>query len=141
MRTSRPTSDQRPLVRSLVRIFAVMALMVVVGARAQSILEFDRWMQAIERRSQSVQRSLAARDAGTAIADAREIGELYGRLEQFFLQRANAASAVKLSQEGRELSASVVRSVAAGDFTAASNAAISVARACRDCHLEYKPLD
>ena len=141
MHTSRPTSDQRPSLRLLVRTFAVMALMVVVGARAQCILEFDRWMQAVERRSQSVQRSLAARDAGTAIADAREIGELYGRLEQFFLGRANAASAVKLSREGRELSASVVRAAAAGDFMAASSAAISLARACRDCHLEYKPLE
>ncbi len=122
-------------------MFAALALMSVVGARAQSILEFDKWMQPIERRSQSVQRNLAARDAGAATADAREIGELYGRLEQFFLQRADAASAVRLSREGRELSASVIQAVAAGDFKAASGAAISVARACRDCHFEYKPLE
>lgn len=115
--------------------------MAAVGARAQSILEFDKWMQAIERRSQSVQRNLTARDAEAAAADAREIGELYGRLEQFFLKKADAANAVRLSREGRELSASVVRAVAAGDFKAASSAAISVARACRDCHFEYKPLE
>jgi hypothetical protein len=121
-------------------MFAVIALMVAVGARAQSILEFDRWMQAIERKSQSVQRDLASRNAEAATADAREIGELYGRLEQFFLQRDDAASAVQLSRQGKELSASVIRAIAAGDFVAASSAALAVARACRDCHFEYKPL-
>ncbi len=118
-----------------------IALMLAVGARAQSILEFDRWMQVIERKSQSVQRELTTRNGEAAMADAREIGELYGRLERFFLQRDSAASAVKLSREGQVLSASVIRHVAAGDFVAASSAAISIAKACRDCHLEYKPLE
>ena len=110
-------------------------------AFGQSVLDFDEWMQRIDRRSQSVQRSLAARDANAASADAREIGELYGSMEAYFSRRGNADNAVKLSREGRELAAVVVRSVAVGDFAAASRAAVSIAGACRNCHLDYKPLD
>jgi hypothetical protein len=119
--------------------FAVLAAGQV--ALGQSVLDFDEWMQRIDRRSQSVQRNLAAADAGAASADAREIGELYGSMEAYFSRRGNAGNAVKLSREGRELAATVVRSVASKDFATASKAAVSIARACRACHLDYKPLD
>ena len=88
-----------------------------------------------------MQRNLAAEEADAAIADAREIGELYGSMEAYFSRRGNADKAVKLSREGRELAATVVRSVTAKDFATASRAAVSIARACRSCHSEYKPLD
>ena len=45
-------------------------------AFGQSVLDFDEWMQRIDRRSQSVQRHLTAGEANAASADAREIGEL-----------------------------------------------------------------
>ena len=108
---------------------------------AQSVLDFDEWMQKIDRRSQSVQRNLTRKDVNAATADAREIGELYGSMETYFTRRGDAANAVKLSREGRDLAAAVVESVAANDFAAASQAAVGIARACRTCHLEYKPLE
>jgi len=108
---------------------------------AQSILQFDRWMQRIERRSQSVQRHLTAKEAPSAIADAQEISELYQLMEQYFAQRENSANAVKISRDGRDRAAAIVNGVQASDFEAASRSAISLARACRDCHFEYKPLD
>jgi hypothetical protein len=110
-------------------------------AFAQSVLDFDEWMQRIDRRSQSVQRNLAAGDANAAVADAREIGELYSSMEAYFSRRGNADNAVRLSREGRDLAATVVNSAARKDFAAASKAAVSIARACRTCHLDYKPLD
>ena len=108
---------------------------------AQSVLNFDEWMQKIDRRNQSVQRALARKDANTASADAREIGELYGSMETYFTRRGNAANAVKLSKEGQDFAAIIVRSVSANDFGAASKAALSIAHACPTCHLEYKPLE
>jgi hypothetical protein len=108
---------------------------------AQSILEFDGWMQKIDRRNQSVQGNLARKDAPAASTDAREIGDLYQTMETYFTRRGNAANAVKLSKEGKEFAATVVRSVAANDFAAASQAALAIAHACRTCHLEYKPLE
>jgi len=123
---------------TLVAFVVLAAGQVAFG---QSVLDFDEWMQRIDRRSQSVQRHLTAGEANAASADAREIGELYGSMETYFSRRGNADNAVKLSREGRELAAAVVRSVAAQDFATASKAAVSIARGCRTCHLDYKPLD
>jgi hypothetical protein len=125
------------------RIFEVAVAFTLLQpiVRAQSVLDFDEWMQKIDRRSQSVQRNLTRKDVNGATADAREIGELYGSMETYFTRRGNAPNAVKLSKEGRDLAATVVKSVAANDFTGATQAALSIAHACRACHLEYKPLE
>ena len=134
-----------PWGRSGTRVAIAIALAALAAteqvAWAQSVLEFDEWMQKIDRKSQSVQRYLTNKDANGATADARQIGELYGSMEAYFSRKGNAADAVKLSKEGRELAATVVKSVAGKDFAAASQAALSIARACRTCHLAYKPLD
>jgi hypothetical protein len=125
-------------------VTGLAALAVFAAAQVafgESVLDFDEWMQRIDRRSQSVQRNLTAGEANAASADAREIGELYGSMEAYFSRRGNADNAVKLSREGRELAATVVRSVAAKDFATASKVAVSIARGCRTCHLDYKPLD
>ena len=71
----------------------------------------------------------------------RTPGELYGSMEAYFSRRGNPDNDVKVAREGRELAATVVRSVAANDFATASKAAVSIARACRACHWDYKPLD
>ena len=141
------TYERRRALRDRLAMCAavILAALAVLTAGeiafGQSVLDFDEWMQSIDRTSQSVQRNLAAGDANAASADAREIGELYGSMEAYFSRKDNADNAVKLSREGRELAATVVRSVAAKDFAAASKAAVSIARACRSCHSEYKPLD
>jgi hypothetical protein len=122
-------------------LFAIVAALTTEVACAQSVLEFDKWMQRIDRRSQSVQRNLALKDASAAVADAREIGELYKLMEGYFLRKGSADSAVTLSREGEELAATVVRSLQGNDFKAASQAAVSIAKACRTCHFDYKPLD
>jgi len=109
-------------------------------ACAQSILDFDGWMQKIDRRNQSVQRNLASKDAKAASADAQQIVDLYGSMETYFTRRPQSAEAVKLSKEGRDLATTIIRSLAANDFADASKAALDIAHACRACHLQYKPL-
>jgi hypothetical protein len=128
-------------VRTVTGLAALAVFAAGDVAFGQSVLDFDEWMQRIDRRSQSVQRNLAAGEANAASADAREIGELYGSMENYFSRRGNADNAVKLSREGKELAATVISSVAAKDFASASKAAVSIARGCRGCHSEYKPLD
>jgi len=110
-------------------------------AFGQSVLDFDEWMQKIDRKSQSVQRNLAAGDANAVSADAREIAKLYGSMEAYFSRRGNAENAVKLSRDGKELATTVVSFVLAKDFSSASKAVFGITKGCRGCHLEYKPLD
>ncbi len=131
-----------PTSSKVAAVLAAAVLCAAVGTGyAQSILQFDRWMQRIDRRSQSVQRHIDAQDAAAALADARELGELYGLMEDYFQRRGESADAVRISREGASLAADVIRAIEGNDLPAASRSAISIARACRDCHFQYKPLD
>jgi hypothetical protein len=144
MYTSRLTSELRRAWRRRFGVAVVVATGVLAAGQAafgQSVLDFDDWMEKIDRRSQSVQRNLANKSADAASADAREIGDLYGSMETYFTRRGNADNAVKLSKEGKDLAATVIRAAAAKDFAAASQAAVTIAKACRTCHAEYKPLE
>ena len=114
--------------------------LLTVNVGAHSLLDFDRWMQKIEKRSLSMQRSLKRRDASTAVADAREIQTLYLQMRQYFIERGDSASAVELSAHGEHLAARVVEAAGNDDFDAALQAAITLAKECRDCHADYKPL-
>jgi hypothetical protein len=99
-------------------------------------------MQKIDRRSQSIQRNLAARELVGALADAREVGELYRLMEGYFGRRGgNSEDAVKFSRDGAALADAVVKSLQGNDFDGASEFATSITRACRECHVRYKPLD
>jgi hypothetical protein len=126
--------------RIIKRLLPVALVVLQQTAVAQSIFDFDEWMQRIDRRSQSIQRNLARKDAHGASVDAEELGDLYGSMETFFARRGDAPTAVKLSKDGRQFAAAVVKSATAGDFAAASQAALEIAHACRTCHLQYKPL-
>lgn len=122
-------------------VLATCFIAAVKPAASQSILQFDSWMQKVDRRSQSIQRNLAVRDSAAALADAREIGKLYRLMEDYFTQRGDAVDAVKLASDGATLADAVARSLQGNDFTTAFVSATSIARACRDCHIKYKPLD
>ena len=119
---------------------AVAGMATASLASAATILELDKWMQQIDRRSQEVQRSISRRDADTATADARELERLYQWVEEYFARPGNAADAVQVSKEGRELAATIVRSVAKNDYAAAQTAALRIAHSCSACHDVYKPL-
>ena len=120
---------------------AALALLACATARAPaaSILDFDVWMHAIDQRSVSVQQHIEARDAATATADARELERLYGLMEDWFVKDGTAPDAVTLSHDGRALAASIPAALASQDYTAAAASARTIARACNDCHDNYKP--
>jgi hypothetical protein len=105
---------------------------------AHSVFDFDDWMQRIDDGNQDLQRHIAARDRDGALAQARELEELYGLLEQFFADRGDTGTALRLSREGR--AAAAVRHLDAKQFSAARARALEIAHGCRGCHIEYKPL-
>ncbi len=107
---------------------------------AQSVLDFDDWMQRIDDGSQDLQRHIAARDSKSAAAAAREIEELYGLMEAYFGKRRESADAVRYSQEGRAFARDALRAIEAGRFVAARRSALGIAHGCRDCHYNFKPL-
>ena len=116
------------------------AVLLAPATRAQSLFEFDDWMQRIDAGNQDLQRRIAKRDREGALSFARELEELYGRMEKFFEVRGTGEPAVRMSREGRALAADAVRHLGRSNYNAARANALRIARGCRACHIEYKPL-
>lgn len=110
-------------------------------AHTTSILEFDIWMQRIERHALSVQKQLARQDAAASTADAQALADLYRDMQGYFERRSNAEHAVDLSRTGRDAAAAIAANVARQDFDAAVLAARQLMRECRTCHRAFKPLE
>jgi hypothetical protein len=116
------------------------AALAVSTAGAASIFEFDRWMQQVEKRALSLQKSLDRGDANTAIADAREIERLYRNMEEYFVLSGDAASAVELSKKGWRDAVDIAARAATNDTDGARSLIKGMMEDCRTCHREYKPL-
>ena len=119
---------------------AVLVLVLSCAAGAQSVFDFDDWMQRIDDQSQDLQRHIAKRDAAAAGESARELEELYGLMQTFFEKRADSADAVRWSREGREFAQRALADLSGQRFTSARKNALAIAHGCRDCHFNYKPL-
>jgi hypothetical protein len=110
------------------------------GAAAQSVFDFDDWMQRIDDGSQDLQRHIAARKRDAAADAAREIEQLYGLMEKYFEKRTDSADAVRISRDGRVLATLLQKDLAGQRFAAAKTKAIEIAHGCRGCHINFKPL-
>lgn len=129
--------------RARATLAAVAALAFAVGvvtvARAASVLDFDVWMRSIDKHSVDVQKNIEARKPEAAAADAQELSRLYGLMTQYFIDDGHAADAVEFSRSGKALADAIPTAIAAGDFDAASKAALDLSHACNDCHDVHKP--
>ena len=110
-----------------------------VAASATSALDFDVWMRAIDERSVAVQKHIAAGDTTAATQDAQALERLYGQTEDWLVRDGQAADAVAIAHDGRALAAAIPVALAAHDLDAAATSARGIARACNDCHDNYKP--
>ena len=116
-------------------------LIASADAAAQSLLEFDRWMQKIERLSLSMQRHLKRNESDGVVGDATQIQVLYVSMADYFARRADSREAERISRAGVELAAQIIRSTESRDLIGAQRAAIALARDCRECHAGFKPLE
>ena len=107
---------------------------------AQSVDEFDTWMQTIDEKTQSVQRNIAAMDAKAASDDAKALQDTFALVETFWKKRGNAADAVDLADKASQRASEVTKSLAAKDFASASTQSIKIAETCTPCHRLYRPL-
>jgi hypothetical protein len=130
-----------PRARATLAAVALLApcAIAVTAARAASVLDFDVWMRAIDKRSVDVQKNIEARRTEAAVADARELARLYGLMETYFVDDGKAPDAVTLSQSGKALAAGIPAALAARDYDGAAQAALEISHACNDCHDNHKP--
>lgn len=120
-----------------------LLLMLLFGslpaARGASAFDFDVWMRDMDKRSVSVQRHLRLREGEPARADAAVIEDLYDRMATWFERAGQSADAVQISRDGQAQAAGIREAIERQDFDAAHGAALRIARACNDCHDNYKP--
>jgi hypothetical protein len=125
---------------ALTLVVAIGTLLTAGLGAAQSALDFDKWMQDIDKKSQSVLRNISKKDVFAAADDAKEIARLYQLMEDFYQRKGDSDDAVMASYDGRYLANNVLQAVTANDFDKAFAAAVGIARDCRECHVRYKPL-
>jgi cytochrome c556 len=98
-------------------------------------------MQRVEKKMLSVQKNLQRKNIEAAVTEAKEIEELYGLMLAYFENRQDAEKGIAMFKNGRDAAAQMVAHASAGNVDGAQEAAKLIARDCRGCHREYKPLD
>ncbi len=133
----------KPTPRARATLAAVAALLLVATAatvaRAASVLDFDVWMRAIDKRSVDVQKNIEARRTEAAVADAQELSRLYGLMQTYFVDDGHKPDAVEFSRSGKAFADAIPTALAAQDFDGAARSAVELAHACNDCHDVHKP--
>jgi hypothetical protein len=123
--------------RKLILVFSVMAAIAGVVRAADGELDMDL-MQTIEDTNKSMASNIATQNAQGSTADAKELQELFGKVENHFVAKGGADDAVDLSRKSKELAGAIIKSVAAKDYSTASDSATTLSRTCRTCHTFYK---
>lgn len=95
-------------------------------------------MQNIEDTNKSLSSNIALANKQAAGDDAKELARMFQEVETFFVHKGDAANAVDLARQSRELSAEIVQLVATGKFEVATDKATTLSRTCRTCHTFYK---
>jgi len=123
--------------KKLTIVLIGLALIGGVVRAADGDLDMDL-MQTIEDTNKSMASNIATQNAPGSTADAKELQELFGKVEAHFVNKGDAADAVDLSRKSKDLAGSIIKSVADKDFSTASDSATTLSRTCRTCHTFYK---
>jgi len=122
------------------KVFLLLALSLAVSAgvrSAENELSTDL-MQNIEDTNKSLSSNIALNNKQAAIADAKELTQMFSEVETFFEHKGDAANAVELARQSKALSSDIIGYVAANNFESATTAATTLSRTCRTCHTFYK---
>jgi hypothetical protein len=117
-------------------IFVVIYLVLLSNVSADSDLKSEL-MPTIEEVTKSLDSDVSQQEAHAA-AEARELEELFKRVEAYFALRGDAADAVGFAQASQGIAAGVAKSVEAHDYDAASTGVSSLVRSCKSCHEAYR---
>ena len=121
------------------KLIAFGAMLFVSAGFALAAVELDTdLMQNIDDTNKSLASNIALKDGKAAIADAKSMNDMFGTVETYFVQKGDAANAVELTKQSRELTLTIVNAVTANNYDAATDAATTLSRTCKKCHTFYK---
>jgi hypothetical protein len=136
-RTCRLGSGVGVGLRKAMYVLAVLAMVTGSVRSAEEELDVDL-MHAIEDANKSLASNIALKDAKASTSDARELNEMFVKVEAFFAAKGDAHDAVDLSKKSVDLTDAIVKSVGSNNFESATDAATALSRTCRACHTFYK---
>ena len=118
-------------------LFLLLAATAGIAISAQSALD-DDLMQNIEDSTKSLTSNIALKDIKGGSVDAKELAEMFAKVEVFYQQKGDASEAVDLSRKSRELSVEVGKDITSRNFDHANELATSLSKTCKTCHSIYK---
>jgi hypothetical protein len=118
-------------------LFLLLAASAGIAISAQSALD-DDLMQNIEDSTKSLTSNIALKDIKGGSVDAKELAEMFAKVEVFYQQKGDAVEAVDLSRKSRELSVEVGKDITSRNFDHANELATSLSKTCKTCHSIYK---
>jgi cytochrome c556 len=116
----------------------VLLLSLLTGV-AVAVTEVDMdLMQKIEESTKSVDSNISLKDGKAALADAREIEEMFSQVELFYKHKGDAADAIEYARKSKNFATELIRQVSEKDFDNASATVGALAKSCKTCHQVYK---
>jgi hypothetical protein len=100
----------------------------------------DDLMRDMDTAVKDLEPVIGARNAVAATGDAELLRDGFKQTEDYFARKGGASDAVDFARHSEELTAAVLKSIAANNFDAAASAARTLSKSCRTCHDVYKPL-
>jgi hypothetical protein len=119
-------------------LFLFASLAFAGGVRCADEDMDEDLMQSIEDTNKSLSSNLAVKDDRGSKEDAKELIQMFSKVEGYFAAKGNATDAVDLAKKSQQLTLDIINSVAAEDFDTALNASTTLSRACKTCHRSYK---
>lgn len=104
---------------------------------AQVTIDED-YMQTMEDRQKSLSKNIGVQNADGATEDLKELEDMFGEVEEYYVHKGNAQDAVDWSRESKDLTIAITKYVAAKDFDNATISATTLAKTCKACHRVYK---
>jgi hypothetical protein len=130
------------------RLLAAGAAMVLAAATATATAiaaeidysDFDdSLMRAMDDAIKDLDSNLGGQDAAASLANAEVLREGLAWAEKYFANNPGAPLGAGYAREAQQHLATIVTSIEARNFDAATSNVRAVVRACKACHEAYKP--
>lgn len=113
--------------------------LVMTGSAVAAQVTIDEdYMQIMEDRQKSLSKNIGVQNIKGAIEDVKELEDMFGEVEEYYVGKGNAQDAVDWSKESRNLSIAIEKYVLEKDFDNATISATTLAKTCKSCHRIYK---
>lgn len=99
----------------------------------------DTLMRSMDDAIKDLDSNLGGQDATASLSNTQVLSEGLAWAEKYFAGKQEAPLGAGYAREGQQHLRTVVQSIEARDFDAASNNLRSVVRSCKTCHEAYKP--